>query len=118
MVAHSWTLKAVPKHMTQQSDVISLVQCFHDFTVENGFPGLLVHHSAGVNLTVGFVSVYIGRQMLLDKRKVNVVGIIKYIRQFRHCAFTKEKSSAEQFQTVYMILGSFARNFAYEESII
>lgn len=118
MIAHCWTTQPiVAKHMTMHCDVISIIQCFHDFTVENDFPGLLVHHSIGVNVSVGFLICYIGRQMLLDTRKVNIVGLAKYIRKRRHCAFTYDKPDAValQLQLVHMVLGSFARSFAYED---
>lgn len=100
--------------MHAQCDIISFTQCHHDYMTKAGRPGLLIHHLEGVNVTAGFLAAYFGRQMLLDQRRVNVSGICRYIRKYRHKAFTHDKNSLEQIQLVFMVLGTFAKLFTKE----
>lgn len=71
---------------------------------------IMVHCKNGVTQSVTFTALYIGRQMWLSESEVNPIGIMRYIRNCRHGAFTKANSPGKLIQTVYSTLSAYIKS--------
>lgn len=67
-------------------------------------PAVMFQCTTGIGDSASFCAIYIGNQMMAHRNKVNVVGIIKYIRKQRHGAFTLIKNSYKHLQIIYAAL--------------
>uniref|UniRef100_A0A915KJX5 protein-tyrosine-phosphatase n=1 Tax=Romanomermis culicivorax TaxID=13658 RepID=A0A915KJX5_ROMCU len=82
------------------------IETFHDSqTKEHQMPGLLFHCSAGVQRSAAMLSLYIGRQIFVDRKKINLIGVMKYVRAARFGAFLLP---ARGFMQVPIVLGGLA----------
>lgn len=67
-------------------------------------PGVLVHCSDGIRHAPTFCAAYIASQMLISKKKVNVAGIMRFIRKYRYNSF--EKTEYACVRNIFDILKS------------
>lgn len=107
----------MPKDVTKLSDIVTVVQLYHEQQIIHSLNGILIHHTAGVNRSAAFAAMYIGRQMWLHQSKVNVKGILRYIRRYRHGAYTTFSDSPKQVQFVYQFMESLVKRMNGRSSV-
>lgn len=67
----------------------------------------------GIEQSVTFVALYICRQMWLSVAEINPIGVMRYIRNCRHGAFTKSTLPGKQLLIVYFMLLHFIKGMYF-----
>lgn len=58
--------------------------------------GVLFHCFDGVEQSAAVCGIYLGYQMWLKRKSVNILGLMRYIRKYRHSAFTCDPETTYQ----------------------
>lgn len=51
-----------------------------------------------------FAATYLARQMFITQKQTNIVAMMRYIRNYRHGAYTKSPDPFRHLQTIYLML--------------
>lgn len=97
------------------ADVVKL--CQRNATRDGDLRNVLLQCSTGIEESAVFCVIHIGYQMLAERKKVHVIGIIKYVRSQRFGTFSTSKKSQKQIQIIYLTLNRLANSRVSRSSI-
>lgn len=95
----------VMKEAERLEKIADLVQLYQrNATRDGNLSGVLFQCSTGIEESAMFCVIHIGYQMLVDRKKVHVIGIMRYVRSHRCGTFPKSKKSERQMEIIYSTL--------------
>lgn len=109
-----------PDEMPSQDDLIKLAEAIAHVRVQQRtkskdanlpLPGFLAHCSVGCERSAAFVAAYIGNQMWIGSKRMNVLGILQFVRRHRWKAFGLGEPDV-QVRIVYRVIEIIAMRYA------